>query len=65
MHCEWWQIEPHAAIAEHTMGRCIEEELLPFQLLMAGDSGCNRFSDGEPARQAGSSERPPVAEPQR
>jgi hypothetical protein len=64
MHCQWWQVEPHASIAEHTMGLCIEEELLPYQLLMAGDSGCNRFSDGEPARQAGSSERPPVAEPQ-
>lgn len=65
MHCQWWQIEPHASIAKHTMGLCIEEQLLPFQLRVAGDSGCNRFKEGEPARQEGSSERPTVAEPQR
>jgi len=65
MHCQWWQIEPQAPIAEHTTGLCIEEQLRPFRLLVTGDSGCNQFGEGEPARQAGSSERPPVAVPQR
>lgn len=65
MNCQWWQIEPDASIAEETMGLCIEEHLRDFQLRVAGDSGCNRFMAGEPARQKGSSERPPVAEPQR
>jgi hypothetical protein len=65
MHCQWWQIEPRASISKRTMGLCIEEQLLPFQLLVAGDSGCNQFQDGEPTRQKGASERPPVAEPAR
>jgi hypothetical protein len=65
MHCEWWQIEPRVSIAEDTVGMCIEEQLQPFQLLVSGNSGCNQFEEGKPARQKGSSERPPVAEPQR
>ena len=65
MDCEWWQIEPRAAVAEETVGRCIEEELQPFQLLVTGNSGCNHFEEGKPSHQKGSSERPPVAEPQR
>jgi hypothetical protein len=65
MHCEWWQIEPRATIAENTVGMCIEEQLQPFQLLVTGNSGCNQFEEGKPSRQEGSSERPPVAEPQR
>jgi hypothetical protein len=65
MSCEWWQIEPDATVAEDTVGRCIEEQLQPFQLLVTGDSGCNQFGEGEPARQKGSSERPPMAEAQR
>jgi hypothetical protein len=65
MHCQWWQIEPQASVARQTMGLCIEEQLQPFQLRVSGNSGCNQFTSGEPVRQEGSSERPPVAAPQR
>ena len=32
MNCQWWQIEPKAAIAEETVGLCIEENLQPYRL---------------------------------
>jgi hypothetical protein len=63
--CKWWQIEPKAAVENLTMGLCIDEELQPFQLRVSGNSGCNRFMPGKPARAAGSSEAPPVAAPVR
>ena len=63
--CEWWQIEPTANIANTTMGLCIEENLQPFRLRVAGSSGCNHYSMGEPTRAAGSGAAPPSAEPQR
>ena len=47
--CKWWQIEPSAAIENTTMGLCIDEKLLPFQLRVSGISGCNRFMGGDPA----------------
>jgi hypothetical protein len=63
--CEWWQTEPEASISNTTMGLCSEEDLQPFQLRVSGNSGCNQYSPGEPARAVGSSAAPPVAEPQR
>jgi hypothetical protein len=63
--CEWWQIDPGATIADHTMGLCTEEDLPPFRLRVSGNSGCNHYSPGEPAQAAGSSAAPPTAEPQR
>jgi hypothetical protein len=63
--CEWWQIEPNASIGNTTMGLCIEESLQPFRLRVAGGSGCNHYSAGEPARAAGSGAAPPTAAPQR
>ena len=60
--CKWWQIEPKAAIENLTMGLCIDEDLQAFRLRVSGNSGCNRFMPGKPARAAGSSEAPPVAE---
>ncbi len=63
--CKWWQIEPDASIRPTTLGLCIEEQLQPFVLRISGDSGCNRFVPGEPARAKGSSHAPPVAEPTR
>ncbi|MDB5340563.1 MAG: hypothetical protein JWN70_6182 [Planctomycetaceae bacterium] len=63
--CKWWQIEPPAAIENLTMGQCIDEELQPYLLRVSGNSGCNRFMSGKPARAKGSSESPPVAEPTR
>ncbi|MCA9078009.1 MAG: hypothetical protein KDA93_23470, partial [Planctomycetaceae bacterium] len=57
-----WQIEPDAAVEHHTAGLCIDEKLLPFNIRITGNGGCNRFVEGEPARAAGSSEQPPVAE---
>jgi hypothetical protein len=61
--CQWWQIEPEASLADTTMGLCIEEQLQPFQLRVAGNSGCNRYTPGQPARAAGSGATPPTASP--
>jgi hypothetical protein len=63
--CKWWQIEPQARVDDATMGLCIDEDLQSFRLLVSGNSGCNRFMEGEPARAKGSSAHPPVAEPVR
>jgi hypothetical protein len=63
--CKWWQIEPKASVQNNTMGLCIDEDLQPFQLRVSGNSGCNRFMPGKPARAAGSSEQPPAAQPTR
>ena len=63
--CKWWQVEPDATIENPTMGLCIDEELQEFRLRVSGNSGCNRFMPGTPARAEGSSEQPPVAAPVR
>jgi hypothetical protein len=63
--CQWWQIDPEANIAGTTLGLCIEERLQPFHLRVSGNSGCNRYTPGEPARAAGSGAAPPTAKPQR
>jgi hypothetical protein len=63
--CKWWQIEPNAAIADTTLGLCIDEDLQPFFLRVSGNSGCNRFMPGEPAHAPGSSKAPPQAAPTR
>jgi hypothetical protein len=63
--CKWWQIEPNAKIEPRTPGFCIDEELQPFKLRVTGDSGCNKYIAGEPARAEGSSGTPPTAEPVR
>ena len=63
--CKWWQIEPKAKVRKTTLGLCIEEELQPFLLRVSGESGCNRFMEGEAARAKGSSKAPPVAVPTR
>jgi len=63
--CKWWQIEPKAKLGKATLGLCIDEELQPFVLRVSGDSGCNRFMEGEPARAVGSSKAPPTAAPVR
>lgn len=63
--CKWWQIEPEGAIENTTMGLCIEEKLQPLRLRVSGNSGCNRFAAGNPARAEGSGEAPPTAEPKR
>jgi hypothetical protein len=49
--CKWWQIEPAAKIANTAMGLCIDEDLQKFRLRVSGNSGCNRFIEGRPARQ--------------
>jgi hypothetical protein len=63
--CKWWQIDPGAAVENLTMGLCIEEKLQPFRLRVSGNSGCNRFLKGTPARAAGSGDAPPTAQPTR
>ncbi len=63
--CKWFQIEPDAQAADHTLGLCIEEDLQPFRLRVSGNSGCNRFVPGEVAHAKGSSSAPPVAAPTR
>ena len=59
--CKWWQIEPDAKIEHLTAGYCIDEKLQPYQLRVNGNSGCNRFLEGKPARAKGSSDKPPSA----
>jgi hypothetical protein len=63
--CKWWQIEPEATIENTTVGLCIDEKLQPFVLRVSGNSGCNRFMSGKPARAKGSSGAPPTAKPKR
>jgi hypothetical protein len=63
--CKWWQIEPDAKVAKDTAGLCIDEALQPFKLRVTGDSGCNRYMPGTPARAEGSSGKPPTAAPVR
>jgi len=63
--CKWWQIEPDAKIEDATLGLCIDETLQPFQLSVSGNSGCNKFMSGTPARGKGSADQPPTAEPAR
>lgn len=63
--CQWWQIEPTASIADSTAGLCIDNRLKSFQLSVFGNSGCNRYMKGEPARAEGSGAQPPTAKPVR
>lgn len=63
--CKWWQLEPKAKAADEALGLCIEEQLQPFRLRVSGNSGCNVYIKGEPARAAGSSKAPPTAQPVR
>jgi hypothetical protein len=63
--CKWWQIKPNAAVENLTLGLCIDEDLQPYRLRVSGNSGCNRFMPGAPARAKGSGEAPPTAEPTR
>jgi hypothetical protein len=63
--CKWWQIEPKATIENNTMGLCIDEDMQQFTLRVSGNSGCNRFMPGKPARAKGSSGQPPTAKPQK
>ncbi len=65
LDCKWWQIEPDDSIHNNTMGQCIDEKLQPYKLRVSGNSGCNRFMSGKPARAKGSSDQPPSAEPSR
>jgi hypothetical protein len=62
-NCKWWQIEPRAGIKNDTLGLCIDEKLYPFIVRVSGNSGCNRYMKGEPARAGGSSAAPPTAKP--
>jgi hypothetical protein len=59
--CKWWQIEPGATSRDLTLGLCIDDDLQEYKLRVSGNSGCNRFQHGEPARAEGSSEAPPKA----
>ncbi len=63
--CQWWQIDPAASIADSTAGLCIDNKLQSFVLRVSGNSGCNRYMEGEPARAEGSDAQPPTAKPVR
>jgi hypothetical protein len=63
--CKWWQIEPGSSVANNTMGLCIDEDLQSCQLRVSGNSGCNHFMNGKPARAKGSSDQPATAAPVR
>ena len=59
--CKWWQIEPDAKIQDTTLGLCIDEDMQSFQLRVSGNSGCDHYMTGAPARAAGSAAAPPTA----
>jgi hypothetical protein len=63
--CKWWQVEPKVSLANRVMGLCFDEDLQAFRLRVSGNSGCNRFMPGKPARAKGSSTAPPTAAPTR
>jgi hypothetical protein len=63
--CKWWQIEPGAHVKNATLGLCIDDKLQPFILRVSGNSGCNRYMKGTPARASGSAGTPPTAKPVR
>lgn len=63
--CKWWQLDLQANITNTTMGQCIEERFQPFLLRVSGSSGCNRYTNGQPVRAAGSGAAPPTATPKR
>lgn len=63
--CKWWQIEPDSRAENLTLGLCIDEDLVEYRLRVSGNSGCNRFMPGKPAKAKGSSLAPPTAEPVR
>jgi len=63
--CKWWQIEPRVRTGNNTLGLCIDEKLQKFRVRVSGDSGCNRYMKGDPARAKGSSAAPPKAKPVR
>jgi len=63
--CKWWQIEPGAKVADHTVGMCIDEDLFPFLVSITGNGGCNKFMDGTPAVEKGSGAQPPTAKQSR
>ena len=60
--CKWWQIEPKAAIDDHVLGLCIDDDLQPYLLRVSGDCGCNHFMEGEPAPRQGIERRASVCE---
>jgi len=47
------------------VGLCIDDKMQKFKLRVSGNSGCNRFMEGEPAHAKGSSAQPPTAKPTR
>ena len=59
--CKWFQVEPDAKVSDDTLGMCIDDTLIKFELRVSGDSGCNYFMEGEVARAKGSSDGPPTA----
>ena len=63
--CKWWQIEPGVPVADRTLGVCIDETLWPYRVRVSGDSGCNLFVEGKPARAKGSSVGPTTAKQSR
>ncbi|WP_165225386.1 hypothetical protein [Aquisphaera insulae] len=51
--CKMWQIEPDASLADNTMGLCIHHDLKTYDLRVSGNSGCDSFAPGKPARAEG------------
>jgi len=64
-NCKWWQIELKAPVKNATLGLCIDDEIYPFRIRLSGNSGCNNFMKGTPARAPGSASAPPTAKPVR
>ena len=60
--CKMWQIEPEAEVSETTMGVCIAEDLVEYQLRVSGGSGCNVYVSGKVKHKERSEEMPPPKE---
>ena len=42
--CQWWQTDADDTTHGHdSVGLCLHDELVHFNLQVSGDSGCNRF----------------------
>ncbi|MDA8563977.1 hypothetical protein N9L06_05945 [Mariniblastus sp.] len=60
--CNKWSIELDAPINSHTKGRCTDEQLRRYSVVVTGDSGCSNFDQGEPIRKNGSASVPTTSD---
>ncbi len=57
--CKMYQLEPGDEPSNNSIGVCIAEDLVEYQLRVSGNSGCNVYVEGKVKHKQGSSETPP------